>query len=233
MLKKIIEIILVPVTMLFLISAAVYLTLACRPLYYFDIQYLEIAEESGYSEAEIRENYDVLIDYNLSPRQDKLEFPTLPMSREGEIHFREVKAIFQLFLWALVVSIPVLIIAGIWFYRNKWEPVFLKWAGMLTPLFILLVGLLIAADWDRAFVLFHELVFRNDYWLFDPATDPVITILPDTYFLHCAVLILVLIAAGSAISVFIWKKCAKAAGGRHGRLPKTRRKGSGRNEKTL
>lgn len=119
MLKKIIEIILVPVTMLFLISAAVYLTLACRPLYYFDIQYLEIAEESGYSEAEIRENYDVLIDYNLSPRQDKLEFPTLPMSREGEIHFREVKAIFQLFLWALVVSIPVLIIAGIWFYRNK------------------------------------------------------------------------------------------------------------------
>ena len=50
MLKKITEIILVPVTILFLISAAVYLTLACRPLYYFDIQHLKIAEESGYSE---------------------------------------------------------------------------------------------------------------------------------------------------------------------------------------
>lgn len=222
MLKKITEVILVPVTMLLLISAAVYLTLAWKPLYYFDIQYLNIAEESGYPEEEIRENYDVLIGYNLSPWQEKLEFPTLPMSKEGEIHFREVKAIFQLFFRMLLCSAPVVLIAVSVFFRKKWELIFLKWAGLLTPVIILAVGMLIAADWDRAFVLFHELAFVNDYWLFDPATDPVITILPDIFFLHCAILILALIAAGSAASVMIWKQCAKMRGKR-----------SGKNEKTL
>lgn len=201
MLKKITEIILVPVTILFLISAAVYLTLACRPLYYFDIQHLKIAEESGYSEKEIRENYDALIDYNLSPRQEKLEFPTLPMSREGEIHFGEVKVIFQLFLRILAVTAPLVAVAVIVFCVKKWKLTFLKWAGLLTPLLVAVLAILIAVDWDRAFVLFHELVFANDYWLFDSATDPVITILPDTYFLHCAVLILALILIGSAVCV--------------------------------
>ncbi len=204
--------ILVPVTMLFLISAAVYLTLAWKPLYYFDIRYLNIAEKSGYSEEEIRENYDALIDYNLSPRRDELVFPTLPMSREGEIHFREVKAIFQFFLWILVCSAPLPAIAVIVFWRKKWEMAFLKWSALLTPLLISGVGLLIAADWDRAFVLFHELVFQNDYWLFDPATDPVITILPDTFFLHCAVLILALIAIESAALAAIWKQSARVRG---------------------
>ncbi len=200
MLKKITEIILVPVTILFLISAAVYLTLVCRPLYYFDMQYLKIAEESGYSEKEIRENYDALIDYNLSPRQEKLEFPTLPMSREGEIHFGEVKVIFQLFLRILAVTAPAAVIV---FCVKKWKLTFLKWAGLLTPLLVAVLAILIAVDWDRAFVLFHELVFANDYWLFDPVTDPVITILPDTYFLHCAVLILTLILIGSAVCVIL------------------------------
>lgn len=192
------------IMMLFLISASVCLTLAFKPLYYFDIDYLDIAETSGYPESEIRENYDALIDYNLSPAREKLVFPTLTMSQEGEIHFREVKAIFQFFLKAMLWSM-VAVFAGFLIKRRRREYGFLKWAGLLTPAVILAVGLFLAADWDRAFVLFHELVFRNDYWLFDPVTDPVITILPDTFFLHCAIMILGLIAAGSAVCVAAWK----------------------------
>ena len=45
-----------------IISVSVVFTLAFRPLYYLDISALNIPEESGYSEEEIRENYDVLID---------------------------------------------------------------------------------------------------------------------------------------------------------------------------
>ena len=45
------------------------------------------------------------------------------------------------------------------------------------------------------------MVFSNDYWLFDPAADPVILILPDGYFLQCAVLILVLVFIGSLLSI--------------------------------
>ena len=47
-----------------LICLAVVITLNFRPLYYFDIGYFNLVERTGYTEEIIRENYDVLIDYN-------------------------------------------------------------------------------------------------------------------------------------------------------------------------
>ncbi|MHB8131340.1 MAG: lipoprotein intramolecular transacylase Lit, partial [Mobilitalea sp.] len=49
---------------------------------------------------------------------------------------------------------------------------------------------------------------KNDYWLFDPSTDPVITILPDTFFLHCALLIILIVLVFSIIFLvtYFWKK---------------------------
>ena len=78
---------------LFIISASVTITLNFRPLYYHDISSLKIEETSGFSKKVIRENYDALIDYNQFFYSGKLKL-TLPMSREGKIHFEEVKRIF-------------------------------------------------------------------------------------------------------------------------------------------
>ena len=78
---------------LFIISASVTITLNFRPLYYHDISSLQIEETSGFSKKVIRENYDALIDYNQFFYSGKLKL-TLPMSREGKIHFEEVKRIF-------------------------------------------------------------------------------------------------------------------------------------------
>ena len=67
----------------------------------------------------------------------------------------------------------------------------------------------IAIDFNKAFVLFHKLFFSNDDWLFDPATDEVITILPEEFFMQCAVLIAVfwlIAAAGQLIQTAIMKK---------------------------
>ena len=83
-----------------IISVSVVLTLAFRPLYYLDISLLNIPEDSGYSREEIRENYDVLIDYNLSFGGGELEFPSLAMSEPGRIHFEEVRDIFNIFKYA-------------------------------------------------------------------------------------------------------------------------------------
>ena len=46
-------------------------------------------------------------------------------------------------------------------------------------------------DFDQAFTVFHSIFFPGkDNWLFDPATDPVILILPEEFFRSCAILIL-------------------------------------------
>ena len=49
------------------------------------------------------------------------------------------------------------------------------------------------------------LVFRNDFWIFDWRTDPVILILPDTFFLHCAVLIFALVFLFSIVMLILYK----------------------------
>lgn len=49
--------------------------------------------------------------------------------------------------------------------------------------------------------MFHKIMFRNDYWLFDEALDPVIKILPDAFFFHCAVMIILLILFGSLLCI--------------------------------
>lgn len=189
------------ITALFILSFAVTATLMFRPLYYRDIARLEIAEQSGYPEAEIRENYDALIDYNLSLKESTLHFPTLEMSEAGREHFREVRAIFQFFLRMFLVTAAAGAV-GMALKKRRGEYGYLKAAGCLTLGFPLALGAVIAVNWDAAFVMFHELMFDNDYWIFDPATDPVITILPDAFFLHCAVLILLLIFVGAAACFF-------------------------------
>lgn len=191
--------------MVFIISLSVMLTLQFRPFYYLEIERLNIVEESGYSQEEIRENYDALIEYNVSPFQKELTLPSMPMSEEGRIHFREVKAIFQLILKLFIGSAVILSIGAV--YKNqKKQYDYLKWAGIVTLVLPAALGILIFMDWENVFVSFHKMVFNNDYWLFDPATDPVIKILPDAYFMHCATLIIVLIFLGAMGCFALWKK---------------------------
>lgn len=190
------------------ISVSVVVTLAFRPLYYLDISALNIPEQSGYSKEEIRENYDVLIDYNLSFGSDSLEFPSLAMSEPGRIHFEEVRDIFQIFKYMAIAG-AALSIGGIVVFARKREYLYLKLTSILAVALPAVLGLLVALNWDWAFVAFHHLAFDNDYWIFDPLTDPVITILPDTFFMHCALMILGCVVLGSVICGVAYRKCHK------------------------
>lgn len=188
---------------LFIISASVTITLNFRPLYYHDISSLKIEETSGFSKKVIRENYDALIDYNQFFYSGKLKL-TLPMSREGKIHFEEVKRIFVGIEYLCVITL----ILSCFLIKRKIRSRnidFLRSASIITVLLPVIVGILCAVNWDAAFTLFHEIMFRNDYWIFDEATDPVIMILPDAFFFHyafffhCAVMIILLILIGSLL----------------------------------
>ena len=188
-----------------LISLTVVLTLACKPLYYLDIHALHIPETTGYTISEIKANYDAVIDYSLSFGNAPLEFPTFPMSEGGRIHFEEVKSIFNLFKYMAIFG-TLTGAAGILRQRRKQSYGYLKLTAILTVALPAVIGATVALNWDWTFAAFHELAFNNDYWLFDPATDPVINILPDAYFLHCAVMILVLVILGSLICGLIYRR---------------------------
>ena len=78
------------------------------------------------------------------------------------------------------------------------------WAGAGLGGAFLLVGALAALDFNRAFVVFHVLFFPGkDNWLFDPAEDPIINILPQEFFRNCALLILALLVLGCAALILL------------------------------
>ncbi len=182
----------------FLFTLAVVIVLNSRWLYYMDITLLGLEKETGMSRADIRANYDALIRYNQFWYQGELKFPTLIMSETGQIHFQEVKRIFVVIQYACIVS-GVLSLIGVVRHAKRRSWSYQKMTGILALGLPIVLGVLVAMNWETFFVTFHHIFFKNNYWLFDSSTDPVILILPDTYFLHCAVLILVLILGESAI----------------------------------
>ena len=186
---------------LFIISASVTITLNFRPLYYHDISSLKIEETSGFQRNVIKENYDNLIDYNQFFHSGKLKL-TMPMSKEGRIHFAEVKRIF-VFVELLCVITAILSVFLIKRQLSSHDLSFLKTASAITILLPSIAGIFAAINWENTFILFHKIMFRNDYWLFDEVSDPVIKILPDEFFMHCLVMIILCIFAGSILCMLI------------------------------
>lgn len=75
--------------------------------------------------------------------------------------------------------------------------------GCWPPGLVLAVGALAALDFSRAFTVFHAVFFPGkDNWLFNPATDEIILIMPERFFLNCALLIgaVLLSACGALIA---------------------------------
>lgn len=197
------------VLMVFIISFAVTFTLNFRPLYYFDMNHLNISQTSGLSNEDIKRNYNTLIDYNSALNHEELSFPTLSMSESGRIHFAEVKDIFVAIQYMFVIS-AIIGTALIILLTIKFKDIlYLKLTAIFTVAIPAALGLFIASNWDKAFVTFHHIFFNNDYWMFSPETDPIINILPDEFFLHCAIMILGLTILGSVISYVIYRKRKK------------------------
>ena len=172
---------------------SVTITVMFRPLYYFDIDYLDIPQMSGMSETVIRANYDVLIDYNLLGGPSELNFPDLIMSQQGRIHFEEVKDIFifmQIFSIAAVILLVLWIVAGV--KKKSLSFKWMKFTGIVIAIIASTCGCALIIDWDWAFTAMHTIFFKNDYWIFDATTDPVIRILPEEFFMHCGIMIIIL-----------------------------------------
>jgi integral membrane protein (TIGR01906 family) len=169
-----------------------------------DINVLNIEESSGLNKNELMANYDYLITYLTKNKTEEFNLPTLPSSDNGKTHFKEVKAIFDKLKIILAFSILISIIGIILNRRYKKIGYLLTSSIVLLVLpIVLLIPFLI--NFDKSFTAFHEIFFNNDYWLFDIKFDPIITILPQDFFFHCALLIIGLIIITSIILRRIYK----------------------------
>jgi len=194
-------------TLLF-ISIGVIAAINSRFIFYFDIANLDIVESSGLETQVIIDNYDALIDYNSPFFKGDLQFPSLVSSPEGLQHFTEVKNIFVSLYYIAAITIILSLIIIIYKARKR-DKSYLLVSSITVLALPLIVAIGCAINFDEAFIVFHKIFFRNDYWLFDSATDPVITILPDTFFLHALIVIIVFVFLGSFI-LFLFSHIGKS-----------------------
>ena len=164
------------------IAAAVSLTLLLAvPLFYIDIHLENLTQISGLSAEVLRHNFNVLMSYLVNPFESVLQMPDFPSSPDALQHFKDVKKLFMLALGLTVILSPAL------FLFLKEHLAILYHNGlrfvMGTPLFIGLVNF---------FIYFHEIFFRDDTWLFNPDTDPIINVLTENYFMFTFILFVVI-----------------------------------------
>lgn len=202
--KKFINVISSVIFSILIISAIVKITVGFKQLYYFDIDFLNIPILSGLSKDEIKKNYDYMIDYNLNGERKEFELPTIKSSVNGKIHFEEVRNIFQILNKVFNISLVLSIILVIINILNR-NIEFLKTTSKALIFIPLILMLPIVLNFDGSFVLFHKVMFNNDYWIFDPNLDPVINILPEEFFFHAGMMILVLIIIASLTNYLIYK----------------------------
>lgn len=184
---------------LFIFTASIALPILVRPFYYAHIGPLGLEEYTGLSRSEILTAYDEMMDYCTGQSAD-FSAGVLPFSPSGADHFRDVRSLFLLDLWAAGITGLLLILWAVLCRRCPLRPArllgrgFPFWGSVGLGGIFALIGGLAALDFDRAFVIFHALFFPGkDNWLFDWRTDPIILLLPQEFFLNCAVVILLLI----------------------------------------
>jgi integral membrane protein (TIGR01906 family) len=190
---------------LFLISLTVKLTLAFRPLYGYDVENLNIAKDYGMKKEVILKNYNILINYIQDKKITKLSMPDFPTSREGEIHFVEVKDIFVKFNALFYITGLISLVGGFLKLKSK-DFKFLKWSSFGLLGIPVILAIPFGINFDKSFTAFHKIFFNNDYWEFDPVKDPIINVLPQEFFFHCAVMILLMLAFFSFVLYFIYRK---------------------------
>ena len=75
--------------------------------------------------------------------------------------------------------------------RRRLRTLFRCWRNTAVAVFVGAIVLVaaIAINWHHAFVVFHEILFNNDYWILDNRVDLLINIVPYDFFITISIVI--------------------------------------------
>ena len=156
-----------------------------------------------------RENLEVVttvegIQQDFFNEQDKLHMADVQGLFIGGLHLRTGAVI------VLMVCLAVLLLM-----KGRWKyilPRAFQIAVGISGAATAVLAFLFSRDFDAAFTKFHEIFFSNDLWMFDPAEDYMIRMLPEGLFSDMVIRIgvlfitsLLILLAGSAV----WRRKTK------------------------
>lgn len=203
--SKVLTVIVAAVVFVYILSSSFAVPILWKGFYYAQIDSLNIEQTSGYSRDQIVTAYSEVVDYCIGARDD-FAVGGMSYSDAGKDHFADCRKLFILDLGLLVGSIIVLLGWLVIKRITKLRCSRLRgrgpgyWGGLAELVIFALIGGLGSIDFDRTFVIFHSLFFPGKTnWIFNPSVDTVINILPEAFFMRCAIMIVGLIIVQSTV----------------------------------
>lgn len=188
-----------------IITVSISLPIYLRFFYYLQIELLEITYYYDYQT--VKTAYNQMLNYLTLPG-GIFKTGDLPHTADFASHMKDVKGLFMLNFWGLVISLVSVVTLFILDKKKKITLArpFNKSVAFISAISVLsiiaVIGIFVAVSFDRAFEVFHKIMFPGkDNWLVYPKDDPAILILPSDFFLNCAILIgvSVLVLCGAII----------------------------------
>lgn len=177
---------------------------------FFQQQYVknDVMENTGMELETLMEVTDVIQDYLFGHRDD-LVYSAIIDGVEREVfnereivHMKDVEVLFHKGMVYRNMAALFLLAAVLYGMIRKKTFV---WKGLLYGCILLLVGgvlvgTLLYLDFDRYFVMFHEVFFSNDYWILDPDESVLINMVPLPFFISMVQRIVLWTVAGTALT---------------------------------
>lgn len=153
-------------------------------LYYDEQLRADILPASGLTDDALKALDGRLADYL---RGDAGALDGAPFNDRELTHMADCYDLFALLRTVRARLIPwvlVLALGGAWLLSDR--KAIRRCAWLSPPVILIPLGLFAvyaAVNFDQAFTFFHKMLFRNDLWLLDPATDLLIRICPESMFM--------------------------------------------------
>ncbi|MGT2807277.1 TIGR01906 family membrane protein [Streptococcus iniae] len=174
----------------FAVLATIYLAWLSYPL---EIDFLGIDKVVYMTKASILYHFNGLMSYLTNPFHQTLRFASFSSSKAGLSHFQDVKILFHvtqaIFVLLAFPSLKFLKTT----IQKQLMPLYQKafLSAAICP--VLIASFAFMIGFEQFFILFHKILFAGkSNWTFDPLTDPVIWILPESFFRHCFIAFFIL-----------------------------------------
>lgn len=193
----------------------------------FEQERAQASAWTGFDPADLRTaTNSILSDLVVGPPRFDVQVAGQPVLTERERgHMRDVRGVFGGFFIAAAIGALVLIAAFV-VTRDGGRDRAAMWrrisrSGSVIAIVTVAGGLAGLMLFDQAFTLFHEVFFPQGNYLFDPRTDRLVQLFPESFWVESAIGVGVVIIILSAVLAAVGRWRAATLEARASRTPAT------------
>ena len=189
---------------IFFTCVGLILTLNFKSLYYNDIDLLNLEATSSLDKEVIKQNYDEIIEYVKPNNNIDIKLSNFKLSANAKTHLYEIKNIYKLvYILAIFSGLTTFIILFLKIRQHDYG--FLLVSSIVSSIipFLLLGGF--ATKFKKMYNQICNYIFSDNTWKLSAKADPVVNILPERFFQHCAITVFSFSLVCGLCMLTIWK----------------------------